>query len=238
MSRLARRYGALAQPLDELLGAPARVRVLRALDRMPGPLTAAAVAKEAGVAHNAAQQALTRLAEAGLVDEAVTGRQRLYRLEDQHPFAAGLRALFAAERERRQAIRIAAESWAARQSAALRAVWLFGSVARREDTFESDIDLAVIADGRDDARHLADALFDELASMAARQRLSPNVIAYDVAEVLALPDTDPDMWTNLHRDAVSLHGPVPAALYRELERRVRRQPELALRADALRAGRA
>lgn len=238
MPRLARSYGALAQPLDELLGAPARVRVLRALDRVTGPLTAATVAKESGVTHNAAQQALTRFAAAGLVDESVSGRHRLYRLEDKHPFTTGFRAMFAAERERREVIQKTVEGWADRQSVPLRAVWLFGSVARREDSFGSDLDLAVVADLRDDARHLAGALLDVLGPVAIRQRLSPNVLAYEGAEVLALPDTDPDMWANLRRDAVALHGPSPVALHRELERRARRQPELAHRADTLRAGRA
>ena len=238
MARLARRYGALAQPLDELLGAPARVRVLRALDRLPGPLTIAAVAKETGLTHNAAQQALTRLAEAGLLDEAVVGRHRLYRLEDQHPFAAALRTLFAAEQERRRAIQKAAEQWADGQSADLRAVWLFGSVARREDTFGSDLDLAIVADERGEAYRLAGALLDVLAPVATWQRLSPNVLAYESAEVLALPETDPEMWANLQRDAVPLHGPAPAALYRELEQRARRIPQFAERADILRAGRA
>jgi DNA-binding transcriptional ArsR family regulator len=238
MPRLSRRYGALAQPLDELLGAPARVRVLRALDRVPGPLTAAAVANEAGLTHNAAQQALTRFVEARLVDEAAAGRHRLYRLEDEHPFTAGLRVLFAAERERRRAIQAAAADWADRQPATLRAVWLFGSVARREDTFTSDLDLAVVADGREDARDLANSLLDVLGPVANRQRLSPNVLAYESAEMLALPETDAEMWANLRRDAVALHGPAPVALQRELERRAGQHPELAHRTDALRSGRA
>ena len=235
MARLARRYGALAQPLDELLGSPARVRVLRALDRLPGPLTIAAVAKETGLTHNAAQQALARLTEAGLLDEAVAGRHRLYQLKDLHPFADALHALFAAERERRRAVQKAAERWADGQSTDLRAVWLFGSVARREDTFASDLDLAVVADERAGAQRLAGELRDVLAPVGARQRLSPNVLAYEGAEVLAMPDTDPEMWANLRRDAVPLHGPAPAELYRELERRAHQLPQLA---QALRAGRA
>jgi len=230
MPRLAHRYGALAQPLDEVLGAPARVRVLRALDQLPGPLTAAAVARETGLAHNAAQQALTRLAEAGVVDETTSGRQRLYRLDDAHPFSEGLRILFAAERERRRAIQTTVEEWAEQQPATLRAVWLFGSVARREDTFGSDIDLALVADRREEARLLAGRLIDVLGPVATRQRVSPNVLAYEGAEVWSLPATDPAMWANLCRDAVPLFGPPPVTLHRALE-------QLTRRADAPRADR-
>lgn len=213
----ARRYGALAQPLDDILGTPARVRVLRVLDRTTGPHAVVSIAKETGLTHNAVLGAVAVLTRAGMVTERSLGSRLVYALNPDHPFAAPLGQLFAAERDRRQAIRRAVEEWADAQPAALLAVWLFGSVARREDTFRSDIDLAVVAAGRTDARRFADALGDALAPVAARHWLRPNVLAYDGTEILRLPRTDPGMWKNLTRDVIPLHGPKPNVLRSHLE---------------------
>jgi predicted nucleotidyltransferase len=213
----ARRYGTVAQPLDEILGTPARVRVLRALDRSVGPHPVTAIAKETGLTHNAVLSAVGILAGAGMVTEESLGARVVYQLNTQHPFAAPLIELFSAERARRQALSAAVEEWASAQPAALLAVWLFGSVARREDTFQSDIDLAVVAKTHGKAVRFAGDLGHVLAPVAQRNWLRPNVLAYDSAEILALPTVDSEMWSNLTRDAIALHGQRPTALRSRLE---------------------
>lgn len=213
----ARRYGTIAQPLDDILGTASRVRVLRALDRTVGPHPVAGIAKDTGLTHNAVLSAVEVLARAGMVTEASLGARLVYQLNTEHPFVAPLIRLFAAERTRRQAVRRAVDEWANAQPALLLAVWLFGSVARREDTFQSDIDLAVVAKTHSKALRFASDLSDALAPVATRHWLRPNVLAYDSAEILALPNADPEMWSNLTRDAIALYGQRPAALQTRLE---------------------
>lgn len=218
----ARRFGALAQPLDDILGATSRVRVLRALDRTALPLATVTLAKETGLAYNGVLKATAMLKQSGLITETPVGATMVYAFSPDHPFSAALRQLFAAERDRRRTIQTTAEEWANAQPSTLCAVWLFGSVARREDTFQSDVDLALVAEGRAQAKRYADALRETLVPVAESQRLRPDVLPYDGRELVALPQVDPAMWDNLTRDAVALYGPNPSTLRRQLEQKSRR----------------
>lgn len=220
----SRHYGALAQPLDDILGTTSRIRVLRALDRSIGPHAVSSLAKDTGLAHNAVAAAVAVLTRAGLVTETALGARQVYTLNALHPFVAPLIQLFAVERERRQAIRHAVEDWEGDVRSRPLAVWLFGSVARHEDTAESDVDLALVALDRRTADSLAASLRATLTRVAERYWLHPNVLAYDGAELRALPSSDPTMWKNLSRDAIALHGPMPAALRTQLERGTRTAP--------------
>lgn len=212
----AKHFGALAQPLDNILGTPSRVRVLRALDRTTMPMAIVTLARETGLAYNAVLAAVTLLTASGLVAMTPAGATMVYSLAPDHPFTPGLRQLFAVERERRRAVQATAEEWAYEQRATLHAVWLFGSVARREDTFASDVDLAVVADTHADKQRYADALRETLGPVAERLWLSPSILPYDADELVALPREDPAMWENLVRDAVVLYGKDPRSLHARL----------------------
>jgi len=230
----AHQFGALSNPLDQLLGAPARVRALRALDAAAHPLGLAYLAREIAVTYRGAQKAVAVLTHAGIVAEVPTGQGSVFSINDTHPFAPALRALFAIERERRSAILNATEAWADRQSPTLLAVWLFGSAARGEDTFQSDIDLAVVAKTGAGAQRLATSLRDCLEPIARQQAVHPSVVPYSSAAVLSLPQDDAQMWTNLSRDATPLSGPAPEYLWQQLAHRagVRKSPPTKSQDDA------
>jgi DNA-binding transcriptional ArsR family regulator len=203
----ARQFGVLAQPLDAILGAPARVRILRALDQLEHPLSVVGLQAEAGLTHRGALNAVAALVATGIVAEEPIGRSSVYRLADNHPFAPALRQLFHAERRRRRAIPDAVEGWAETVVPAPLAVWLFGSAARREDTFRSDIDLAVVARTPDEAQQLGDSLRSTLTPVAAQHALRPTVVPYDAAAVVGMAQADPPMWEALARDGIALFGP-------------------------------
>lgn len=214
----ARQFGTLSNPLDQLLGAPARVRALRALDTAAHPIGLAYLAREIAVTYRGAQKAVAVLTHAGIVAEIPTGQGSVFSINNTHPFASALRSLFAVERERRSAILNATEAWADRQSPTLLAVWLFGSAARDEDTFQSDIDLAVVAKTDASVQRLAESLRDCLEPIARQQAVHPSVVPYSGRAVLSLPENDAEMWTNLSRDATPLSGPAPEYLWQQLAR--------------------
>jgi predicted nucleotidyltransferase len=234
MRRPAHQFGALSNPLDQLLGAPARVRALRALDAAAHPLGLAYLAREIAVTYRGAQKAVAVLTHAGIVAEVPTGQGSVFSINSAHPFAPALRALFAIERERRSAILTATEAWADQQSPTLLAVWLFGSAARNEDTFQSDIDLAVVARTDASAQRLAASLRDNLEPIARQHAVHPSVVPYSGRAILSLPDDDAQMWTNLSRDATPLSGPAPEYLRQQLARTAdaRRSPSTKSQDDA------
>ena len=209
-------FGTLAQPLDNILGTVARVRVLRALDRAAHPMTIVALQKETKLAYNAVNKAADSLTQAGLATETPTGSGSVFARNPTHPFSAGLQALFTAERTRRRAVERAVETWAQEQKPIPLAVWLFGSVARKEDTFRSDIDLAVVGRDKQQAQAYAETLREVLSPIAERESVHPSVLPYDTNEILGLPRADPAMWASLTRDAVPLYGPEPNALRSQL----------------------
>ncbi len=84
--------------LDDLLGSPARIRVIRALFEADGE-SGRKISARAGVSPSAGKAALDDLAAAGLVLRARGGHRHRYEVNRNHLFAHSLEALFAAERE-------------------------------------------------------------------------------------------------------------------------------------------
>jgi len=92
-------------PLNELLGAPANVRLLRVLaEEISEPIGAPDAAAHTGLTETGARRALKRLARTGFVEQIGGGRAQRFRLRDSDPLSAQLIALFHAERERHQTL--------------------------------------------------------------------------------------------------------------------------------------
>ncbi|MDP2481333.1 MAG: winged helix-turn-helix domain-containing protein [Candidatus Palauibacterales bacterium] len=95
----------LRTPLNELLGAPANVRLLRLLsDEVSEPIGAPDASEYTGLTEAGARRALKRLASTGFVEQIGGGRAQRFRLRDADPLTAQLRALFRAERLRHQSL--------------------------------------------------------------------------------------------------------------------------------------
>jgi predicted nucleotidyltransferase len=73
-----------------------------------------------------------------------TARTQLYALDESHPFSTAIAALFQEEHERWEYLLTALQEMLAKRGAAVRAAWLYGSVARGDDTPRSDLDIALL----------------------------------------------------------------------------------------------
>jgi len=234
MNSRRRPVSAYSEPLDLLLGTLLRVRVLRALDEANDVRRASDLARLTSVDPTALQRTLSPLVDSGLVQRIGNGRGAVYRLNSEHPFASAMRELFAVERERKHAIPRAVQEWAEHTDPAPIAVWLFGSVARHEDKFGSDVDLVLVAPGpaafpphanesvpevaRQRSDDLGERLGDALRPIAERMALSPNIIVLLPSELLALEHDQSIMWSDLLEHSESLFGQSAQALVRKLKR--------------------
>jgi DNA-binding transcriptional ArsR family regulator len=92
----------LATPLDELLGAPANVRLLRLLcDQVSESISAPDAAAQIGLTEAGTRRALKRLTETGFVERLGRSRSQQYRLAPtDDPLISQLRLLFKTERDR------------------------------------------------------------------------------------------------------------------------------------------
>jgi DNA-binding Lrp family transcriptional regulator len=92
---------ALRYQLDDLLGSPALIRLVRVLvHEVEGPVGVTEAAKMAGLSPPGARKALERLAQAGIAVRVGTGRAQTYSLREGSPYTAALAQLF--EQEQRQ----------------------------------------------------------------------------------------------------------------------------------------
>jgi hypothetical protein len=95
-----RQQSRFLQPLNEILGTHANVRLIRALSLSSTPLTAGELARRAGLGRTSIYPALRELELTGIVEFVGAGAQRHVQLRERHPLAAKLKGLFRAEVER------------------------------------------------------------------------------------------------------------------------------------------
>jgi predicted nucleotidyltransferase len=199
----------LRQPLSAVFETPANVRVLRALARHGGELSAPMLAERSRLTRPSVLAALGQLAALGLVESVGSVRQRLHRIDKAHPLMPALSALFTTEAERFDAIIEAVRAAAAKAGVA--AAWLYGSVSRGEDRPDSDLDLAVVLSSGDvDAEK--SALRAALRALEDEWRFSASVVALDLEDIRRLAQEGDPWWQALLAEAVPLIGPDPAGL--------------------------
>ena len=202
---------ATLQPLDHLLGTPALVRVARVLTSHERGLAIPDLARRARLALPSTREAVRRLAEAGFVDVIGAGRSSICAVRPEHPMAAPVAAIFAAERAQADALLDGLRAAAASQCPSPVALWLYGSVARGEDRPTSDIDLAFVVDGVD-ATAPTERFRDAAAAAVPAHATRLSIIGLTVADAARLAHGGAPIWRELALEAVVLAGDAPAAV--------------------------
>lgn len=136
------------EPLDEILGSRAKVRILRALWATDGEaLSGREIARRVGLSHTGVLRALAELETEDVVWPSSDPTGTRYRLNRTHEFVRdGLRPLFAMEASLED--RLVGYVREAVPDAI--SIVMFGSVARGDDAPTSDVDvLVVVPDGVD-----------------------------------------------------------------------------------------
>lgn len=197
-------------PLTTLLGSAGNVRLLRALATDPLPQSAPHLANQAGLSPQGARIVLDGFAKQQLVKVHGSGRARLYALNESHAFAKVLKDLFQAEFYRWEGLMASLRETLDKHGTAVRAAWLYGSVARGEDTPHSDLDIALLVSSSE----AADPIREDLMPLEDRQQVSISVTALTAEELAALPDDD-RWWSDVVRDARVLKGPAPGIAKRQ-----------------------
>lgn len=132
-----------ASGIADALFTKVRQRVLAMLYGNPGrSFYANEVIALAGSGTGAVQRELARLEAAGLVMVTRVGKQKHYQANDAGPVYQELRGLVLKTSGMVDVLRVALAPLAAQ----IHAAFVYGSVAKRQDTAKSDIDLMVISD--------------------------------------------------------------------------------------------
>src|SRR3990172_5500890 len=138
------RTQALRRPLDQVFAAPSHLAVCRALLDTAEGMSGRQVAREARINHQTCAVALGRLEELGVVRRQGSGQSQLFRLNRENALVGAL-LIPLLKKEREVFPRIIRRIGEMVADRCLRAL-VFGSVARGEESRDSDLDLLFIAD--------------------------------------------------------------------------------------------
>lgn len=204
MPALPQTQSHLQYPLTRILGSAGSVRVLRALVADRSPQSALQLARAAGLTPQGVRLVLGTLARQQLVIIHGSGRTQLYALNPSHPFVSALVALFQKEQRRWDALLDSIRQTLAKHGPAVSAAWLYGSVARGEDSPDSDLDIAILVR----SQNVADQIRVDLMPLEDGQQLRISLTALTPKELAALPADDP-WWSDVVRDGRVLKGLAP-----------------------------
>lgn len=207
-------HSALRHPFTEVLGSRANVAVMRELCLHGGELQTADLKRRTGLTVNGARLALIGLVNAGIVEMVGGGRVNLYRVNSSHPLVGALRGLFEAERSRAASLPDAIRT--ATELPEVKAVWVYGSFARGEDRFDSDLDICAVLE-EDSAGAVSDRLRAELGAVGRHFAVTTSLVTIGPEDVLRLAEGDP-WWKTLVRDAMVIRGARPQELAAALKR--------------------
>jgi predicted nucleotidyltransferase len=191
-------------PLTSLLGSAGNVRVLRALVSERSPQSAPHLARRAGLSPQGARLVLDTLVRQQLVAVYGSGRAQVYVLSDSHPFSAAVATLFQEEEKRWERLLATVREVLTKRGTDVQAAWLYGSVARGEDTPESDLDIALLVV----SAGVTDRVREDLMPVEDEHHIRVSLTGLTPEELAALPDGDP-WWSDVVRDARVLKGSAP-----------------------------
>ena len=200
-------------PLTSVLGAAGNVRVLRVLATDPAGHSAPHLARTAGLSPQGTRLVLKTLSQQQLVTVRGSGRSQLYFLNEASPLAQAVSGLFQSEQQRWDTLLARIRAMLAKHGPHLMAAWVYGSVARGEDTAQSDVDVALLVSDQ----AAAERVRDDLADLGAAQQLEISVVALTPSELAALPPDDQG-WTGVIEDGKVLKGVAPQVAKRHADK--------------------
>jgi IclR helix-turn-helix domain len=139
------RQSALRAPLDYLLRTESNVRVLRVLGSSSEPLTKSEIARRANLNQSGVGRTVEQLIELDLLETVGVGSRKPVQLRRQHPLAAPLMQLFAAEADRFESLVDDLTHLVASLKPAPRAAWIEGPLASGSDEPWDPVTVGILA---------------------------------------------------------------------------------------------
>lgn len=147
--------------LDYVFVSPSVIKVVRVLNERIVAISGRETARLAHITHRSALKALTALESLKIVKRQVGGRDHLFTLNrDNYISSEILSVMFNNEKEFSNRIFLLIKK---RLSKVTESIIVFGSVARKEETVTSDLDICIIYKGnKKEIENLVNKIFNEL----------------------------------------------------------------------------
>jgi len=175
--------------LEEILGNPVRLKVLRVLVRSVGTgLTGRELARRVSASTSQTITALEQLERSGVVHREIAGRAHLWFISADHVLSGTLARLFAEEAGSLDLLK--RDLKVAIGKLPVRRAWLFGSIARGDERLTSDVDLFVEVRSRAKRKNVEDSLSGLSAEFARRFGNPLSTIVVDSARIRSRATSD------------------------------------------------
>lgn len=194
--------------VEAILGTRARVRVLRVLHAVSVPLNASQIAVRSGLSQPAVAQALTDLAQWGVVESSPAGRAWVHWLVPDNVWVVHL-VVPAFEAEEHLVDAMVADLGEAFADDA-DSVVLFGSYARGDSTASSDVDVVLVARDAPAKERLAETASVQASGFRRRYGATLSPIVYDAAEARSMWRRAPELLDALESEGIVVMGDAPS----------------------------
>jgi predicted nucleotidyltransferase/predicted transcriptional regulator len=165
--------------LDEIFSRGSKVKVLRYLFREDDDQTGRGIARAVGMSPSMAHSVLSELSAEGLVDVRKKGKAKLYRLRSgSHVLEKLIKPLFEGEQDLFRELIKDLNSGILSSEQEIVNISIFGSVAAKNETAQSDLDLLVVV-GTGSGKKAIQSSIDKLSIGLAEKygiALSPYVV--------------------------------------------------------------
>lgn len=149
------------KPLDELFSTWSDIAVMRVLKNYNTGLSGREIARLSGMTAKSAIRTLSRLEDLGVISRIRGGREHFFSLNRKHYLVQEIILhILECEEKFRDAVY---QEISRALKGKCNSVYIFGSVARREEKVESDLDLCIVLD-KEDQKEEIEELFEELRS--------------------------------------------------------------------------
>lgn len=195
----------IKRPLDDLFGNPNNVKILRHLILYPSPvITGRGIARELGMSHATCIRSLNSLVNTGFLIRKRVGNSATYEVaKDSAMYTDILEPAFRAEAGLLQRL---VDALMAGIKGKVLSVYLFGSVARGEDTLSSDVDILVLIRRQAD-KHAVETVIEKNKEKAYRlYRLGVGTVVYDKEEFERMRAKESPLTEEIIRDGILLTG--------------------------------
>jgi len=195
----------IKQPLDDLFGNPNSVKVLRHMILYPSPvITGRGIARELGMSHATCIRSLNDLVDLGILMRKRVGSGATYELADSSVILTDI--LEPAFRAESQLLNGLVDTMLQGIKAKVMSAYLFGSVARGEDTASSDVDMLVILKRASDKPSVEEHVAKNKENAYLRYRVGVSAIIYDIQRFKGMKDQKHPLVQEIVKEGVLLYG--------------------------------